>query len=70
MVPIYKDPLDCMEVLRRAGKEYNLNGTLGLYGHNLLEPHHLDQSMLCILNMHLYLTLEKERENVIKEAIE
>ena len=26
--------------------------------------------MVCILNVHLYLTLEKERESVIKEAIE
>lgn len=26
--------------------------------------------MLCILNVQLYLTLEKERESVIKEAIE
>lgn len=49
----------------------DLNGSLGSYGHNLLEPpSHLNESMLCILNMHLYLTLEKERENVIKEAIE
>lgn len=44
---------------------------MGLTTHqNLLEQFSLNSSHVCILNVQLYLTLEKERESVIKEAIE
>ena len=50
--------------------EYQLNGSDALLGKNLLENFEPNSSLLCILNVQLYLTLEKEREAVIKEAIE
>jgi hypothetical protein len=36
----------------------------------LLDDFAPNTTMMCILNVQLYLTLEKERESVIKEAIE
>lgn len=64
LTPIYHQPLDQLHVIRRAQLEYELNGSLGSFGHNLVEPHQLNSSLLCILNVQLYLTLEKERESV------
>ena len=47
-----------------------MNGSTGFTAQNLLQGFEPNSSLLCILNVQLYLTLEKEREQVIKEAIE
>ena len=63
LTPIYKDPLEHLQVLQKAQLEYQLNGTMGTK-QNLLQDVSLNNSMICILNVQLYLTLEKERESV------
>jgi len=70
LTPIYHQPLDQLHLLRRAQLEYQLNGSQGSFFQNMVEHEQLNASLLCILNVQLYLTLEKERESVIKEAIE
>lgn len=70
LTPIYKDPLEQLQLNQRAQLEYQLNGTFAGLQPSLLEEYQLNSSLICILNVQLYLTLEKERENVIKEAIE
>ena len=64
LTPIFKDPIDQLDVMRQAQALYALEGTLGKYGHHFLEPTRLLGQSMCVLNMHLYLTLEKERESV------
>lgn len=70
MTPVFRDPLDMLQMLRDAQSEYALEHTLSRLNQNLLQNFQLNNSMLCILNVQLYLTLEKERDGVIKEAIE
>ena len=50
--------------MKQAQDLYHLEGTLGKFGHHQLEPARLLGISVCVLNMHLYLTLEKERESV------
>lgn len=70
LTPIFRDPLEQLNLLQKAQIEYQLNGTCGKFNQNLGDHFSPNNSMVCILNVQLYLTLEKERESVIKEAIE
>ena len=63
LTPIFKDPLESLNLLQKAQLEYQLSGTMS-GAPNLLEQFSLNSSLVCILNVQLYLTLEKERESV------
>lgn len=64
LTPIYKDPLEQLQLNQRAQLEYQLNGTLSGAPPGLLDDFQFNNSLICILNVQLYLTLEKERESV------
>jgi hypothetical protein len=67
ITPIYKSPLDQLAILQKPD-------ILGLGGYsednNALNLLDATNSLAYILNVQLYLTLEKAKENIIHETIE
>ena len=57
--PIYKNPLLVLSNLQRQN-----------IGQGNIDPFELSNTLSSILNVQLYLTLEKARENVIREALQ
>lgn len=67
ITPIYKNPVDVLAHLSKpdfgAGNPYGEE-------HNALSLLDATNSLAYILNVQLYLTLEKAKENIIHETIE